>query len=282
MSRRPLASPVAVCLLCAFGLAACAGDKNKISWEQDKPAVTSSIQHMQTEQQRLAGLVQLQAARIDGFAARMDGLAPLSQQFQLQQAQIQALSVKLQNLPRQKAEPSNKARPFLRKRVKKAGKQPARSVLKPQLAAVSVVPVVDKAAQADAEKNAYTAAYLALKSGRYDEAAKGFRQQLNLYPKGQYTDQAWYWLGETRLAQHERSKALIAFKYVADHYPNSVKHAAALFRMARISVDLKQNARAIQYYKQLIREHADSDLAEQARTALKALENPLASSQGRQ
>lgn len=42
------------------------------------------------------------------------------------------------------------------------------------------------------EKNAYTAAYLALKSGRYDEASKGFESVVKEFPAGEYTDQAYY------------------------------------------------------------------------------------------
>ncbi|MDX8406426.1 MAG: tetratricopeptide repeat protein, partial [Mariprofundus sp.] len=111
-----------------------------------------------------------------------------------------------------------------------------------------------------------------LKSGRYDEAAKGFKDQVKLYPKGEYSDQAWYWLGETDLAQADQKSALKAFRYVVDNYAESIKHAASLFKMAQIYTDAKQIEQAKAYYKRLIQEHADSPMAEQARVALKDLD----------
>lgn len=120
------------------------------------------------------------------------------------------------------------------------------------------------------EKNTYTAAYLAYKSGRLDEAAKGFNKQLDLYPKGEYVDQAWYWLGETRYAQHGYTLAMNAFKHIADHYPESGKHAAALLKLGKILQSLERDREAKKYYARLINEHADSEAAEQARAALAA------------
>jgi len=281
MNRRPLAMPVAVFLLCAFTITGCAGDNKKISWNQDKPAVTTSIQDMKNEQQQLVELNNQQDKLIAALTVRVDELEGVNRQYQLQQAQIQALSAQVDLLQRKKSYRPKRlpVPPVSAKPVEK--QQRTTPVAPPQLTeAVAAAPVVDKAAQADAEKNAYTAAYLALKSGRYDEASNGFNKQLDQYPDGEYTDQAWYWLGETRLAQSDSSKALNAFKYVVDHYPDSVKHAAALFKMAQIAVEIKQPARAKEYYKRLIQEHADSGMAEQARAALNALENPTTTESG--
>ncbi|WP_018295322.1 tetratricopeptide repeat protein [Mariprofundus ferrooxydans] len=283
MIRRLQALPAAVFLLCLFFLTACATDNKKASWDQDKPTVTQSIQDIQSEQQRLGDFNRLQAAEVASLTTRMDALEALNQEYQLQQAQIQALSAQIEGLQRKQAKKLRSSSAHTpspaHTRVTTVKKHPAQPVAAaPADVAPPSQPVVDTAAQADAEKNAYTAAYLALKSGRYDEAANGFNKQLDLYPKGEYSDQAWYWLGETRLAQNDGAKALNAFKYVVDHYPSSVKHAAALFKMAQISVDNKQPARAIEYYKRLIQEHADSDMAEQARAALNALEHPATES----
>jgi len=276
MNRRPLALPVAVCLLCVFTITGCAGDNKTIRWDQDKPAVTTSILDMKNEQQQLVEVNTQQHELIEVLTARVDQLEALNQQYQLQQAQIQALSARIDGLKlKKKYKPIRLPTPPPVKVNKTVETQRTTPVAPPQLTeAAAAVPVVDQAAQADAEKNAYTAAYLALKSGRYDEASNGFNKQLDKYPDGEYTDQAWYWLGETRLAQSDSSKALNAFKFVVDHYPDSVKHAAALFKMAQIAVEIKQSARAKEYYRRLIQEHADSGMAEQARAALNALEKP--------
>ena len=127
------------------------------------------------------------------------------------------------------------------------------------------------------EKNTYTAAYLAFKSGRLDEAAKGFNKQLDLYPKGEYVDQAWYWLGETRYEQHGYTLAINAFKHIADHYPNSGKHAASLLKLGQILQALKRYRDAKKYYARLVKEHGDTEAAEKAKAALAEIKKAEAS-----
>ncbi len=132
---------------------------------------------------------------------------------------------------------------------------------------------VGRASEDLAEKDAYTAAYLALKSGRLVEASKAFNAQLDRYPKGRYVDQAWYWLGETRLAQHDFNMAFNAFKFVVDHYSGSVKHAAALLRMGEILERQKRKKRALRYYRKLLRDHPDSSLVEGATRHINMIES---------
>ncbi|MFQ5519579.1 MAG: tol-pal system YbgF family protein, partial [Mariprofundus sp.] len=92
----------------------------------------------------------------------------------------------------------------------------------------------------------------------------------------------WYWLSETRFAQNDNARALNAFKYVADHYPNSVKHAAALLKLGQISEVQNKWQQSASYYKRLINEHADSSLAEQARAALNKIQGNSTNTSGAQ
>ncbi len=131
----------------------------------------------------------------------------------------------------------------------------------------------EAAQRAEAEKNAYTSAYLALKSGRHEEASKAFKEQLKAFPEGEYTDQAWYWLGESQYAQQLQKPAIASFKQVIDKFPASVKHAAALLRLGQIYQSTQQPKLASRYFNRLIKEHADSTAAEQARSALAGMHN---------
>ncbi len=165
-------------------------------------------------------------------------------------AHLQAMAVK-----------SKKSSQIIKQKLVKKLDKIAKSISKP----VTAPPI----RRAEEEKNHYTAAYLALKSGSYKEAIQGFRHLLTNFPKGEYTDQTWYWLGEAYYAQHRLKKAIKAFETVVMHYPRSPRHAAALLELglAYKAVSRIGDARAI--FERLVREHPDNATAEQARRQLK-------------
>jgi len=261
---------VAVIFLCALVLSACASDDKKISleqvWTQDKQQINASLGQLRDHQAESDLVLQQQDAASADLQTRIEELEKLNQ---AQQTQINAISSRIEILHRKKitkvTKPVAPAQKVISKPEPKQRTTPVKAL--PPVLPVAV-PKADATAMLEAEKNAYTSAYLALKSGRYDEAANGFNKQLDLYPNGEYADQAWYWLGETRLAQNGNDRALNAFKYVADHYPNSVKHAVALLKLGQISEAQNKLKQSTVYYKRLLRDHADSSLAEQAREAL--------------
>ena len=251
--------PMAVLLLCGTALTACASNEKEVRWAQDKDTVIRSVHDIKENQQKSeAELLQKSAdtnARIE----------QLQEENNKQQQQIDLLMAQI------KAMHKVKKRVAVKRKAAVAKVTPAThrtTEVDAPIPAPAAAPLVAPSIDIEAEKNAYTAAYLALKSGRFDEASTAFNAQLDKYPDGEYTDQAWYWLGETRYAQHDFERALNAFKYVADHYPNSVKHAGALLKLAQISEAGNRSDAAVAYYNRLIREHADSTPAQQARDRL--------------
>ncbi|MDQ6982188.1 MAG: tetratricopeptide repeat protein [Mariprofundus sp.] len=276
--RRPLVYPVAVVLLCALGFNGCASKEKQIAMEQsrvqEKQQINDSIEQLRANQIQFELMRQQQSGALNEIQDRIEKLENL---YQSQQAQLKALSSRIDR---------SRHRSRGNKIMTKKNISPEQRAItgSDQIQHTTIVeghssglppasPKADKAALLEAEKNAYTAAYLAWKSGRYDEAASAFNKQLDLYSNGEYSDQAWYWLGETRFAQHDHYRALNAFKYVADHYPDSVKHAAALLKLGQISESQNHWQQSALYYRRLIRDHADSDLAEQARKALGRTQN---------
>jgi len=258
---RPLVFPMAVLLLCGSLLGGCVNNDKKVTWEQDKDTVIRSVHDVKKNQQKS------EAALLETATALDAQLKQLSEENQNQQQQIDSLMAQIKAMQAVRKPVALKAAPVA---VAKATHAQSRTtqVKAPTAESVPVPPPVDSAAEVEAEKNAYTAAYLALKSGRFDEASTAFNTLLDKYPAGEHADQAWYWLGETRYAQHDYESALHAFKYVADHYANSVKRAAALLKMAQISEVLNNPDSATTYYNRLIKEYADSTPAEQARGRL--------------
>jgi len=156
-----------------------------------------------------------------------------------------------------------------------------RSALKPTIAMDDVQPnasptappppIVNKPIDPVAEKNSYSAAYLALKSGRFEDAGNQFLNHLKKFPRGSLTDQVLYWLGESYLAQQRDKEALKALQQLVRDYPRSGKYGAALLRIGSIyeQQDRKGDAKAA--YLQLIQTQPNSNAAERARAHLTAL-----------
>lgn len=267
--QRLAVHPLVVVCFCAISLSACANDEKAINWSQDKSQVQSDIQAVQHEQQVSANGLRQQSISIESLQQKIE---TMEQENIQQAAMIVSLSGHVEELHRvKKVKPQKKIKKNKTTTPKVAIKHPTPIAKKSIISPVPIVPKIDREALAEAEKNAYTAAYLALKSGRFDEASNAFNQQLDLYPNGQYADQAWYWLGETRFAQGDHDKAHNAFKYVADHFPNSVKHAAALLKLGQLAQSQNKITEARAYYQRLIQKHADSSLSEQARATLSNL-----------
>jgi tol-pal system protein YbgF len=65
----------------------------------------------------------------------------------------------------------------------------------------------------------------------YSEAAKNFEKVTVLYPKSDWTDAAWYWVGESQMALGNYAQAISAFEKVF-FYTESIKQADAQFQIA--------------------------------------------------
>ena len=265
--------PMAVLLLCALTLSSCAKEKPVITWEQEREDTTASIEAIKVTQEEVDAAVQANAVKLTELDALKVSkrLKDLEKVNRTQQAQIDALTARIEKFHRKRRvtpRPVVKSTPTAKQGEPSMHRTtPVKAPVAPPANSKSEL-YTDRGAQAEAEKNAYTAAYLALKSGRFDEASRAFNEQLDVFPDGEYADQAWFWLGETRISQQALENALHAFKYVADHYPDSVKHAAALLKLGQLSEMSNSKKAATGYYSRLIKEHPESALAEQAQAAL--------------
>ena len=101
------------------------------------------------------------------------------------------------------------------------------------------------------EQQAYQSAFNLLKAGRYDQAAKSFRQFLSDYPTSKFADNAQYWLGEAYYDRKLYEKALVEFRRVVTRYPRGNKVPDALLKIGYSYTSLKQLGKARQAFKQL-------------------------------
>jgi tol-pal system protein YbgF len=127
---------------------------------------------------------------------------------------------------------------------------PGVSAPPPSVAAppVSVVPPPPPPARAPAaapvnpaeEQAEYEKALAILREGRYTEAVMAFNQFLANHPDGAYSDNAYYWLGETYYVTRDFDRALATFSKLAESYPQSSKVAGAKLKIGYIYYE-KQN-----------------------------------------
>jgi len=118
------------------------------------------------------------------------------------------------------------------------------------------------------EKQQYQQAYEALRNGHNAQAIAEFNALLGKNPKGEYANNAQYWLGEAYRVNQDIDSARKAFSSVIENYPGSSKVPDALLKLGTIEVEQKNPVKAREY---LTRVTVDFPSSTAARLAAKKL-----------
>jgi tol-pal system protein YbgF len=107
--------------------------------------------------------------------------------------------------------------------------------------------------QGGGERDAYTAAFELTKQKRFNDAINAFNQMLVMYPKGQYTGNAYYWLGELYFALPEPNleKSRQSFTQVVTLYPTNQKVSDAMYKLGVVYHQLGDKTKALEYLKRV-------------------------------
>ena len=97
------------------------------------------------------------------------------------------------------------------------------------------------------EKQQYQKAYEAFRNGHTAQAIAEFNALLAKSPKGEYANDAQYWLGEAYRVNQDADSARKAFNNVVENSPGSAKVPDALLKLGDIEVEQKNIAKARQY-----------------------------------
>lgn len=124
------------------------------------------------------------------------------------------------------------------------------------------------AAGGAAEETAYLKAFDALKAGRYDSAIAGFRAMLEQWPQGNFSDNGWYWMGESYYVKQQYKSALDSFNAMVERFPASPKVADALFKAGLSQWALKQGEAAKASWRRVVKDYPGSNAAGLARQRL--------------
>lgn len=121
------------------------------------------------------------------------------------------------------------------------------------------------------EQISYLAAYELVKNKRYDNAINAMQTFVQKYPKGGYTANAEYWLGELYLVKKDYPKAIEHFEVVLHQFPSSSKSAASLLKSGYAYAATGDNQEAKKRFQQIIRTYPDTPTAQLASAKLQTI-----------
>jgi tol-pal system protein YbgF len=117
----------------------------------------------------------------------------------------------------------------------------------------------------------YEKALAILREGRYVEAAAAFNQFLEKYPGSTYSDNAYYWLGETYYVTRDFDRALASFNQLVGSYPTSPKLPGARLKIGYIYYEKQDWAAARKELSSLVTGYPGSTEARLAEDRLQRM-----------
>jgi tol-pal system protein YbgF len=118
----------------------------------------------------------------------------------------------------------------------------------------------------------YRRSYEALREGKHDGAAEGFREFLRRYATHDLADNAQYWLGECYYDSKDFSSAVREFRRVVERFPHGNKVPDALLKVGYSYLALGSIDAGKQTLEQLVRSYPRHETAVLATTRLAELD----------
>lgn len=235
------------------------GARNNVS---ESASLIDKIQSLQQEVQELRGQLEVQA----------HDLKLLQQQ---QVAFYKDLDSRLGNATAKSAQIQSKAPTDI-----SMGSQPAEvqsttptantTVTKTTTTVPQPVVATSRANPAD-EQISYLAAYELVKNKRYDDAITAMETFVQKYPKGGYTANAQYWLGELFMVKRQYPQAIEHFEIVLQQFPSSSKSAASMLKTGYAYTATGDKQEAKKRFQQVVKNYPGTPTAQLANTKLQAL-----------
>ncbi len=116
------------------------------------------------------------------------------------------------------------------------------------------------------EADAYRNAYAMIERGELDTAATALERLIDEFPNGQYTPNAFYWLGQVHRKAGELEQARQSLVQVITLYPDHNKAPDALYNLGVVYAELGDAPRARMYLGRVQEQHPESTAAGLART----------------
>ncbi|MDF1684817.1 MAG: tol-pal system protein YbgF [Legionellaceae bacterium] len=114
------------------------------------------------------------------------------------------------------------------------------------------------------EQISYLAAYELIKSKEFDKAVMAMNSFISQYPRGGYTANAHYWLGELYMVKKAYPDAIQQFQTVLKIFPSSSKTSDCSLKIGYALLASGQKNSARQHLQDVIRDYPDTHAAELA------------------
>lgn len=125
------------------------------------------------------------------------------------------------------------------------------------------------------EQISYLAAYELVKNKQFPEALAAMRKFVAKYPKGFYSANAEYWIGELYLAEKNYKDAISHFDVVIQQFPTSSKYSASLLKMGYALADTGKVLEAKERLQEILVKYPDTNTSELAQLKLKEINSSL-------
>lgn len=118
----------------------------------------------------------------------------------------------------------------------------------------------------------YNDTFLKLQKGKLEQAEKGFKDFVQLYPTHENADNAYYWIGEILYSRRSYPSALETFNSLIERYPKGNKVPDALVKVGYCYLQLGEIEKARENFQKVIDDHPFSFAASQAQRKLEEIQ----------
>jgi tol-pal system protein YbgF len=223
------------------------------------------LDSLQTEVQTLRGDLETLTHEMEGTKQRQRDLY-LDVDRRLRQVEVAASQSHAPAAPAAPATPAS---------APAVGGQPPAASLSTPVTPAMVAGAAAAAAPATvdpaAERAAYEKAFNSLKEGQYDQAISEFQGFLSNYPKGDYTDNAQYWLGEANYVTRRFKQAEQEFLKVINQFPDSSKVSDASLKLGYTYYELGDWAAARKTLENVVSHYPNTTVARLADNRLQKM-----------
>jgi tol-pal system protein YbgF len=117
----------------------------------------------------------------------------------------------------------------------------------------------------------YQSAYDLLQQKKYDEAIQAFNEYVKTYPRGQFTPNAYYWIGETHIIHKDLNAARVAFQKIVSDYPAHQKSGDAMLKLGYVYDSAGQKDKAIKTLIEVTQKYPGSSVSRMADQRINAI-----------
>ncbi|MDX2346371.1 MAG: tol-pal system protein YbgF [Legionella sp.] len=123
------------------------------------------------------------------------------------------------------------------------------------------------------EQISYLAAYELVKNKEFDKGIMAMKHFIQQYPRGGYTANAHYWLGELYMVKQSFPDAIQQFETVLKTFPSSSKSSASSLKLGYALAASGQTNAARERLKAVIRDYPDTHAAQLATSKLESFKS---------